>query len=238
MSQASYPVASLFPMDLLQIEMGAATDSLETNPGAVHFDDLNGGGPPTGSWCPVSELSDDFDDGVRGRPWQRGWESAECTRTEEQGQLVLRVDGSGTTDCGYGSSTSYDLTGRAVWVEAVQISADAGVYVLLRLERDPQLGIEMAYGNGQLACGTRTAGVSQLFASMPYQPAVHRWWRLSEQGGTISCETSADGSSWEFRGQTANPFDVRATDVLLIGGKDGAGSPIVTARFDNLNLGP
>jgi hypothetical protein len=89
MSQVA--TATLFPMDLVWVWFGGGTNGGEVNPGEVHFDHVNGGGPPKEKWCPSSSFKDDFDDGVQSLAWDRSWEDNPGMLTEMGGKLVVTL---------------------------------------------------------------------------------------------------------------------------------------------------
>jgi len=60
------------------VNIGAGTDGGEVTPGEARFGEVQGSGSAAG-WCDASSLTDDFEDGVRARAWDRSYESATCT---------------------------------------------------------------------------------------------------------------------------------------------------------------
>jgi hypothetical protein len=236
---ASWPVANLFPVDNVQIEFGASTEGTELNPGEAQFDDLNGGPPATGAWCPTEALSDDFADGVRSADWGRTYDGAGCTADELGAELAIEQIGPGPCDCAYISSRAYDLTGGAAVVEVPSIDdGDGHIYAFFRLEQDGAHAIEFVLTAGALVARVETGSGFQTVRSQPYDPTPHRWWRLREQAGTTFWEVSADGQVWSDYGQLANPCPPGALDVVLGGGIDTAGNWSGVVRFDNYNLPP
>jgi hypothetical protein len=73
--------------------------------------------------------------------------------------------------------------------------------------------------------------------SAPYDPELHRWWRIRDHLGRTYWETSPDGTSWTTRYDVPNPTPVTALDVQLAVGCD-SGCTASTVRFDNYNLPP
>jgi len=74
---------------------------------------------------------------------------------------------------------------------------------------------------------------------LPYDPSVHRWWRIRESKGMIHYYTSPNGRAWTeqfslpmtpgFVGASFVDFGIGATEDVSGGG---------TAVFDNLNAAP
>ncbi len=87
--RAQIASATLFPMSLMWVWFGAGTDGGEVNPGAAHFDRLNGGGLPKEKYCPISTFTDDFNDGAKSLAWGRGWEDKPGMLAEAGGALTV-----------------------------------------------------------------------------------------------------------------------------------------------------
>src|SRR6185437_8430801 len=72
-TQAQVATTTLFPLQYVNVELGMSTDGGEVNPGAAHFADVNGGGTPTGKWCPVASITDDFTSTTQSIQWYRSY---------------------------------------------------------------------------------------------------------------------------------------------------------------------
>ena len=236
--RAQASTASLFPVDALRFELGAATDGGEVAPGEAHFDDLNGGGAP-GVWCKASSFTDDFDDGVTDPIWDRSWADAACTMGETGGDLVLDLGPNALAYCGYLSSKSFDLTGDALAFEVPQMVAPvAGAEAYARMEVDDENGLEFVQGGGTLSFRREVAGSVAVLASVQYDSNAHRWWRFREAGGTVYWETAPDGAAWVVRAQASAPMPVTALDVVLGAGTWQSLAAPGGVHYDNLNLTP
>jgi hypothetical protein len=76
-------------------------------------------------------------------------------------------------------------------------------------------------------------------SSIPYNPAVHRHFRMRETGGTIFFETSVDGLSWTtHHSETAHSSVASVQFYLEVGFFSVATLLNGVTRFDNLNLAP
>lgn len=73
--------------------------------------------------------------------------------------------------------------------------------------------------------------------TIPYDPAAHRWWRMSETGGTITWATSPDSATWTTRRTAAAGITTSAVSVSLLSGYWGAApaSP-GSAQFGAINI--
>lgn len=232
----SLPVDAL-PVELATVLFGARTDGTETAPGEVHFDNLSGRVAEAVGWCAAENQKDDFEDGGVARVWQ-AVSSATCTPSETGGRLSMEIDGSMETICGYRSSQKFDLRGSEVFVE-VPTLAD-GVPAHLAALFVGELGGEaltVAYAGDQLLFQAGVAGASSQ-VSIPYSSVDHRWWRISENGGTTTWSTSPDGIAWTTQDERPNPVDPSALAIFLLAGVIGPGMGTGVVEMDNLNRTP
>jgi len=238
--RVTWPVAQLFPVDLIRVEIGASTEATESNPGEAHFDNLNGGGPPTGVWCPMSQIVDDFGDGKQGRIWARSWQDPGCTAAEQDGKLRFSLSTDGTTGASgaYNAGSRHDLTEGQALVEVPTLPAVPNVWASLTLKVDNDHSFWMEYGSSALTCRLRQGADTQAFGSSVTLAGEHRWWRLREQAGIIYCETAPDGRSWTERGHVQSPFAVTALDLSLSAGVGGTEPLSATVEYDNFDLPP
>ena len=89
-------------------------------------------------------------------------------------------------------------------------------------------------GNGALRASKVVAGVFTPLRVVPYEPALHRWLRLSESGGTTFWEVSADGVTYTVLYQASDPFTLTAVG-LGFGAYQADAAPGF-AVFDNFNV--
>ncbi len=90
-------------------------------PGEVHFDRVNGGGPAKQKWCPASSFKDDFNDGVQSTAWGRSWQDDEGMLAETDGKLVVTLVPNDSGGASYVSSSSFDLTNSSVLIEVPSV---------------------------------------------------------------------------------------------------------------------
>lgn len=69
-----------------------------------------------------------------------------------------------------------------------------------------------------------------------YDPAVHVWFRIREDSGSIFWETSTDGVSWTERRSKTSSFNVSSVSCLIEGGYWGSEAGTTYATIDNFNL--
>lgn len=137
------------------------------------------------------------------------------------------------------SYREFDLTGAAVYFELIErlsgINSD-DVVIYLDAAGDNHLAIWAS----RTQIGFRTK-IDGQFSNIiiPYDPAVHRWWRIREDTGTIYWDTSHDGITWTNRRSVPTPFDVTALSLSLLSGYwDAAENGLATGavRIDNVNV--
>lgn len=240
------PTSQVFDLSTVRIDLGGRLEGGAASTSEARFDDVNGGGPPLGKWCPASTLKDDFADGVPGRSWLRSslGQAGSCTLTEEEGALAFKAPAGQSSYCNYYSSSSYDLTDSSLVIEVPEImppTTTAEVFVRLDVEGESTL--EMTQTNGQLLLRKNTNGTVEIFGAIQYKPGMPdtpRWWRIHEQGGTTFWDYSADGSSWIPGTSLPNPLTLTAVDILVGGGTYGANGVAVPvdAHFNSLNMAP
>ena len=125
-------------------------------------DDFNGTSTDTSKWVPFG------------------------TYTQVNQRLELVAEGAFNASSGYVSSVTYDLTGSSFRLKVLQtLRAVLGARTYLRAfvtEGVDEVGIRVE--NGLLCCEQTVASTRTPLASVPYDPELHRWWRLREGGGT------------------------------------------------------
>jgi hypothetical protein len=233
---ATLPVA----LDLLAVQLVASTQGGEVSPGAVHFAKVNGGGTPTGQWCPASSIVDSFKGTTTSALWARWYVNAPETVTQGSGQLLFTLAQNAVAYGGYLSAASYRLTGSAILVQVPVIpnpTSQAQAYV--SLDAPGSSGLQMLEEGGQLIAQVTTAGTSKAVGSVLYDATQHAWWRIRESGGSVFWETAPDGKSWTTLVMTAVPaFGLDVLDVSLVGGTWEAEASPGKAVYSSLNLPP
>lgn len=155
------------------------------------------------------------------------------------GELVAEYGptGSSTQYIGAFSLQTYDLRDSAIAVKAVEVTGNTSGYV--------ETFFRVALGNSyvhiakvgtQLRFVRDTAGEYQQIGAVTYDPVLHAHWRMRESAGTFYFETSADGTDWAVRAQTASsallPLDL--LNLELGSYYESPGPNPGRARFDDL----
>lgn len=138
------------------------------------------------------------------------------------------------------SNTSYDLTGSACFVESVSQPnlglGSTSCQLSLILDSGNQL-IFLKEGSA-IAAVRKVAAANTTVNSTTFNATTHRWWKISESGGTVTWWTAPDGVTWTSFTTWAPTFSVTALSVSLISGFFDAETNAGSAIFDNVNTIP
>ena len=237
MERQTFNLSDLFDPAFTSIYVGAWKGDTGT-PAEVHLARVYSGETSSAQVCPISALTDDFDDGERGPQWTRSWSDAPCPFDESSGTLQASCSAMAYAGSSYGSSSVYDLTGSSITVEVVESPlADSSAWMGLRLERpEVSSGWSFEIVNGQLELYEFLDGNWNIVEFGPYDADLGRFLRVREDAGQVYFERSPDGASFTEFDQRTAPFDVTELRVSLQGGAGDNAAP-VTIAFDNLNGG-
>lgn len=218
---------------LARVRFGVAADADVPDPGAAHFDNLNGG-VALGHTCRAQDLDEDFEgSGTDG--WRRSYEEGGASRGFFDGTAAVTLSDVEASTAAYLSSSAYSLVdnglsiqvlevpaataGVSTWLQAVARSGD---YIGIRLERDT-LYFEQCLGGDVAVMGT-----------VLHDPQEHRYWGLGHRNGEVHWSTSPDRQSWTTEVSAAEPFPLDTLTVAFgaTATVPPTGSPV--ARFDDV----
>ncbi|MDQ3369047.1 MAG: hypothetical protein M3680_26790 [Myxococcota bacterium] len=168
--------------------------------------------------CGTLLLDDPFDDGMAAPSFVATAEPG-LTVSEAEGRMRVQFAASvtGNRYGHYRSITAYPTAGLCVVVRPVELPANGGA-VYLKL-RTAQLEVEF-YGHGTvLELRKRQSSVVETIGTLPFDLAVHAFWRLRQQGTTTFWDTSTDGVTFTARGMLDGFFSATTCQFEL-----GAGS--------------
>lgn len=145
------------------------------------------------------------------------------------------------------TSGNYDLTGSRVYAEVSQVpNVGAGstqAYLTCTFNhtegQPPQGEIRIGYDGGSLVGQRMRNGTYTTVFEIPYSATAHRYWSMSEAGGTVSYATSADGSTFAVRGTVSAAtvgFSLAELDVEVVSGHFAAETTPGVARFAGINV--
>ncbi len=189
----------------------------------------------------VDDLVDDFADGALLPNWRR-WQDAAGMMEEVQGQLVLTLRaGNGSNFAEVISQQRYDLTECGLAVELVVAptqATNAPIATTLRVSRDETNFLSIAVYSDRIYFSVRTQGNTTDVQDVAFDAEQHRWWRVREGNGSVSFETSPDGSVWDLRLAGATPSWIDDVEIAIGGGTWAYIDAPGLAVFDNVNILP
>jgi hypothetical protein len=228
--------ASAAPFDprYVRARFGARAAAVLPATVVVELDDFGGDGLAK-TLCPASDLTDDFTDPAMSPAWEFREEQPSCGAAESGGQLVITLSTADAT-CDYHTARQYDLRGSSVTARLSALPPDAGGLYQLGALLGPGEDIEIGYEADNLYLELDVGAAPDVVAEV-FEPG-HTWWRLREEDGTVSWETSANGQSWTTRRSAPTPpVGVGAVKLRLQGTAGGvSGSGDITGSFDDFNL--
>ena len=138
------------------------------------------------------------------------------------------------------SSEPWDLTGDSFTVELVQNAAlGAGTITTEFAARiDASNGFKFIIPGGDaglLVLREQVAGVDS-DVSIPFKPALHKWFRFRHGGGKLHWEASRDGATWSILRSKTPGIAVSSLFVFFTTGFYGTESSPGVVVFDNFNL--
>lgn len=160
------------------------------------------------------------------------WAEVQAPATVSGGRLVIPAER------GYGyvrTAPKYDLTDGELSVEVPQVPSGPSGEAFLIIGRDSSNEVSVIKSGANLIFRSTVAGSTTAPSAVPYDAALHRWWRIRNAHGITYWETSADGVSWTARRSAALDVDLTSAYVQLRAGHWGTESAPGSAVFDNVN---
>lgn len=181
-------------------------------------------------------LIDNFNDNTIGPEWGNAYGGV----SETGGRARIPCT---TGYAGYQTGGAWTLTGSSVYLQlpvtpAASTATEAYVAAYaLSATAGTRIGFAVDAVAGMLRMQSQTGYYDPAAVSIAYNPTTHLWLRLAETGGTISWDTSPDGTTWTNRRTLATPAWITAavgTLALDIFCHRNAGTADY-AEIDNVN---
>jgi hypothetical protein len=156
------------------------------------------------------------------------------------GEAIAKLPTGGQSSwVGLSSKRFYDLRGDGVAAEISQmVNTATSAYGFLEVVYNGDNYISVFQQNGQIAFVKYIDQTWVEIASTIYDPDLHRFWRIREDGaGTTLWETSANGSTWIAAADwsTAELFPMDLVVVELGAGTEGGEVAPGEIRFEGLS---
>lgn len=167
----------------------------------------------------TSTISDAFPGSSFSATWN-AYNSMTCSN-----EALATVSAAVTAYCVLQTATTYDATSSYAlsWLTSAgdQTMTSLEVYALqLFLGGGANANSNVAFylNQGTLRASYDTGAGLNTVASVAYDPALHRFFQISESGGTVTWATSADGQHFKTLGTAADPITLTAVTVQLVAG--------------------
>lgn len=176
-------------------------------------------------------LSDNFNDNsINPALWKTNGAIEEVNQRIEIRPLPSPNTNYGTCE----SVSTYDLTNSYFQLEVSQVLPFSGqTYIVV--EAPGKNALYLTADAGFLRAMWELASVHQDLAAIPYDPVLHRWWRVREDAGVLYWETSANGKQWNTLVSKAYSFDVTACSVWFTAREFGTKAQGGMAVFESFN---
>ena len=183
----------------------------------------------------LSTLTDDFDDNVLASKWTRA-QLGGATALEQNARLELGT----SVDAGAAAISStipYDALGSsaAVQMPSAGDQALASLQVRFALKQSPTYRVAFTVKGNAIASEVVADGGVTSIASIGYSPAVMRYLRIRESGGTTYFEYSLDGGVYLPHSSTPSPTWMGEVYPELGAATSAPESSASTVLFDNFN---
>lgn len=187
----------------------------------------------------VSTLTDAFDQvTLDTTKWTQTTAGSATMAYASTGATVTYPASSTSSTLGQDQSVAlYDLGASSAYAQILAVptsitSADAE----FRLQLDASNWVRWVYEAGTLFAQKFIAASRTNVTSFTYNSTTHKFWRISETAGTISFDTSSDGSSWTSQATLADPFTITALRVMILGSCFQAETSPGTFKWNNFNV--
>jgi hypothetical protein len=166
-------------------------------------------------------------------------DGAQAVRADDRVELQLPAGSQPTTYAKFTTQAAFDLRGSEL---ALSVGRVGGRYTALELRDELAAespvgvgrGVALGVENGVLNAFTLEGDQSTSRASIPYDAAAQRYWRIREAAGRVHWETSSDRQSWSALHAEAVAMDTRRAWVTLLARSQLSAAS--AAWFDDINL--
>ncbi len=133
------------------------------------------------------------------------------------------------------SAQAFNMTGCSTAVEIARplpagISGEVAVSLTLAAAM-------MVVRSGTLSFSALVDGSTKT-ASIPFDPAAHRWWRFREAAGVLFMETAPDGRTWTEHFQAAHGANASSVQLAINVIDNSITGVFDDPQLDNVNVAP
>jgi hypothetical protein len=163
---------------------------------------------------PACALTDDFEDGFAAAMWDP-FHDDDAQIREINGQLEISFTGVDQSWAGYQLAGPIDLTRGEV---RIAVNAPGGAYTGIEVCFDDEELELFAEDTETLIGGVTGTPDSDDCDEIPFQPGVHRVWRIRTEAAIAYWEVSPDGGDWTLVHSQEIPFPLDAVTILVEAG--------------------
>jgi hypothetical protein len=137
----------------------------------------------------------------------------------------------------FGSGGPWDATNSSLYAQiTVAPNGNGGVQTILKLDAGGNNSVAMSVASGGQFKAQVTTNGSQVNTTLPtYDPHQHRWWKITEAGGSFVFAASPDGLNWTNLATMAYTFNVTAVAVYFQTGTSDTEPSGMVATIENVN---
>lgn len=197
------------------------------------FQDITGAGAGSRDF---SELTDNFNDNsIDTAKWTSDG-GGQIVETGSSMQMTTAMGGNYVT---LSSVNAFNLTGSYVASQLVNAGDQAltsleAYPIHLAVSSDTTNAVSIMITGNTIYARKKLASVSSTVGStIPYDSAVHKYFRIRESGGTTYWDYSTDNSSWSNIASATNPITVTSILEQIITGTWQAEASTTTVIYDN-----
>ncbi|MFG3051891.1 hypothetical protein ACGFZP_13200 [Kitasatospora sp. NPDC048239] len=211
-------------------DLGSGDTAVTTEPGWVEFSGADGLFTPS-----FSTLTDTFTSSVDSK-WTK------TTNVSSSGGRA-RIPCTTTLEDMY-TATAYEIQGSQVRFQVPTVPSTgggSGVAFSAYLSAGPtisttNLEFEYSPNTGNLVLRNSVGGTDASPTTLTYNSSTHAWWRFAESGGSITMDTSPDGTTWTTRRTISTPSQwMRLGTLIFYAEAQRSSGTADNAEIDNLN---
>lgn len=187
----------------------------------------------------IATLTDNFND--NSRDTGKWTDNSSSQILEQNAQLELTPKPNDTSSYSWDSVDTFDLTGSSISVKFASVSdtsINSSEVMLPRLYLDSNNHFKWSYYENVIHVEKTVSGSGSTPYQIAYNSTNHAYVRISESGGTISFDSSADGTNWTNCTTFANPFAITALTVQFVVGQWVSKATGPTFALDDINIVP
>lgn len=182
-------------------------------------------------------LFDDFNDNSTSAA---KWPNAYGSYSEASQEVTFNYTSGSSNYSGYKSTaTAYDLTGSYIYAKVVSAGNQAlASFQVIPVEADDATAankLTWYVNNGNIHAQKVVGGTATDLASVAYNSATHKFFRIREKDGTTYWDYSTDGVTWTNLASAANPMTVSALSLITSAGAYASEASSTSGVIDNFN---